>query len=66
MDVLIKFELIVEHIIPHCGELLEPEAKPLFGFKVFILFGDHKLTLFEIIIFKVRFPFSMFSILLKG
>jgi hypothetical protein len=66
MDVLIKFELIVEHIIPHCGELLEPQAKPLFGFEVFILFGDHKLTLFEIIVFKVRFPFSMFSILLKG
>jgi len=48
MDLLIKFELIVEHIIPHCGELLEPQAKPLFGFEVFILFGDHKLTLFEI------------------
>jgi hypothetical protein len=51
-------KLIVEHIIPHCGELLEPQAKPLFG--------DHKLTLFEVIIFKLRFPFSMFSILLKG
>ncbi len=59
-------KLIVEHIIPHCDELLEPQAKPLFGFEVFILFGDHNLTLFEVIIFKVRFPFSMFSILLKG